>query len=126
MKKKIFIVDDDAFFSSMMEDFLSNNPLFDVHHFPTGEECLRNLFENPDAIVLDYNLNGQNEDAANGLEILKQIKKVLPAVHVILLSSQTHYGVAATTIKEGAEQYVIKDKDAFKQVNSILRDLLRL
>ena len=126
MKKKIFIVDDDELFSSMMEDYLSKHPLFSIYKFPTGEECLENLHEIPDAIVLDFNLDSKNTEAANGLEILKKIKKVLPAVHVVLLSSQSHYGVAANPIKEGAEQYVIKDKDAFKQVDRILKDLLNL
>ena len=124
MKKKIFIVDDDDFFSTMMEDHLSKNVLIETSKFPTGELCLANLHEKPYAVVLDYNLDSQIKGAANGLTILKQIKKLVPETHVILLSSQSKYGVAATTISEGADHYIIKDNDAFKAIDSIFSDLL--
>ena len=122
-QKHIFIVDDNEMFNSMLNVHLSENPAFQVSSFGIGEECLKNLFQNPDVIILDYNLNDIFKEAANGLEILEEIKKHDNPVHVIMLSSQKRYGVAAQTISKGAEQYVIKDDDAFKNIDKILIDL---
>lgn len=122
-QKHIFIVDDNEMFNSMLNVHLSENPAFQVSSFGTGEECLKNLYQNPDVIILDYNLNDIFKEAANGLEILEEIKKHNNPVHVIMLSSQKRYGVAAQTISKGAEQYVIKDDDAFENIDKILIDL---
>jgi hypothetical protein len=37
-----------------------------------------------------------------------------------------HYGVAAQTISKGAEQYVVKDEDAFKNIDIILKDMTKV
>ena len=111
--KHIFVVDDSEMFAEMLNDHLSANPLFKVSVFNTGEECLKNLYQNPNVVILDYYLNDVSKEAADGLEILTEIKKFSNSIHVIMLSSQERYGVALQSISKGAEQYVIKDKDAF-------------
>jgi DNA-binding NarL/FixJ family response regulator len=122
-QKHIFIVDDNEMFNSMLRDYLSQNPALRITSFGTGEDCLENLYQNPDIIILDYNLNDIYKEAANGLEILEEIKKTNNKVHVIMLSSQKRYGIAAQTISRGAEQYVIKDDDAFENIDKMLRDM---
>jgi two-component system response regulator AtoC len=119
---KIFIVDDDDFYRQMLTDSLSSNPQYVISSFATGEECIQHLTElAPDIIILDYTLNEVHRDAKNGLEILQEIRKILPAAHVIMLSGQNKYGVALKTIAGGAEHYVIKDKDSFEAIAGILR-----
>ena len=103
MKEKlIFIVEDDEMMSEMLLDYISNNAMNKVRAFGTGEECLQNLNQNPDVIILDYNLNMVEPDAANGLVILEQIKKIDNNICVIMLSSQEQYGKALQTIVKGA------------------------
>ena len=114
--KKIFIVDDDMMLTETLRDYLTRKIPHDVHTFHTGEESLRHLKDKPDVIILDYYLNTVQKDAANGLEILETIKKHYPLVHIIMLSSQERYGVAMRTIQKGAEQYVIKDENAFEKI----------
>ena len=77
--------------------------------------------ESPSAIVLDYYLNSKDKDAANGVDILKKIKKLNKATPVIMLSSQESYGIASQTIMYGAVHYVIKGKEAFQEINELLR-----
>lgn len=124
MKEKlIFIVDDDEMMTQMLSDHFSKNSRNKIAVFGTGEECVQNLDQNPDAIILDYKLNMVNPDAANGLEILQQIKKIDKSICVIMLSSQEQYGKALQTIARGALEYVVKDKDAFKKISGILATL---
>ena len=101
----------------MLVDSLSKNQNLVIQEFATGEECLDGLQENtPDIIILDYTLNDVHPEAKTGLEILEKIRKQLANVHVIMLSGQGKYGVALKAVAKGAEHYVIKDKDSFKNI----------
>ena len=120
--KKIFIVDDDTMLTEALKDCLTRSTPNDISIFYTGEECLKHIAENPDVIILDYYLNSVQKEAANGMEILQVIKKNYPDIHVVMLSSQEHYAIALQTIQKGAEQYVIKDEDAFGKIASMIRD----
>ena len=122
-RKKVFIVDDNEMFAQMMGDHLSKNPKLDISIFHTGEECLNNLYLDPDIIILDYFLNDVLKEAADGLEILTELKKHRSTIHVIMLSSQEHYGIALQTIAKGAIQYVIKDDFAFEKIDEIITTL---
>ncbi len=119
--KKIFIVDDDVMLTETLRDYLTRKVAHIISVFHTGEECLKHLDESPDIVILDYFLNTVQEDAANGMEILQIIKKKYPKTHIIMLSSQERYGVALQTIQKGAEQYVIKDIDAFEKIADMLK-----
>jgi two-component system, OmpR family, response regulator len=121
--KKIFIVDDDLMLSEAMTDFLTRKIPHKVTAFNTGEECLKHISDGPDVVILDFHLNTVHKAAANGMEILQTIKKHYPGIYVIMLSSQDRYGVAMQTIQKGAEQYIIKDEDAFEKINAILKEL---
>jgi two-component system, OmpR family, response regulator len=122
MKEKlIFIVDDDEMLSGMLFDRLSSNPNYTVQLYPTGEECLKALDQHPDVIILDYYLNTIEPDAANGMEILQEIKKIDKHITVIMLSSQEQYGKAVQTIVKGALEYVVKGQDAFDRIETIIR-----
>jgi two-component system OmpR family response regulator len=119
---KIFIVDDEPLLTEMLEDYLTEKaPKLTIQSFPTGEACLESLDQNPDLVVLDYYLNAREKDAANGIDILKEIKSRDKALPVVMLSSQKSYGTAADTIKYGAIHYVIKGKDAFQEIFELIK-----
>lgn len=119
---KIFIVDDEPLLTEMLSDYLTeNNPGLSIKTFQTGEACLQCLQEEPDVVILDYYLNSREKDAANGIDILKEIKKRNKSLPVIMLSSQKSYGTAAQTIQYGAVHYVIKGKDAFGEIHELIK-----
>jgi len=121
--KKIFVVDDDEMMCEMLRIHLSENPRLDVYIYNTGEECVKNLHLEPEVIILDYELNTVVPDAEDGLKILKKIKAIEKDTCVIMLSSQTHYGRATQTIMKGAIEYVVKDDNAFSNIDKILNSL---
>ena len=123
---KIFLVEDDAFFAQLMSDHLAKNKMYEVSVYRTGDECMQNLFENPAVVIMDYHLDSMNKSADNGMELLDKIKKTSPHIHVVVLSGQQHYGIAAQTIAKGAEQYVMKDDDAFNKIDNILMDFSKV
>lgn len=118
----VFIVDDEPLLSEMLMDYLKNQYAnFNIQSFPTGEACLQSLHLQPNIVVLDYYLNSKEKDAANGIDILKEIKKRNKALPVIMLSSQKSYGTATQTIMYGAVHYVIKGQDAFEEIFQLIK-----
>lgn len=118
----IFIVDDEALLAEMLTDYLKDQyDGFRIRSFSTGEACLQSLDEKPDVVVLDYYLNSKEKDAANGIDILKKIKKRNKSLPVIMLSSQKSYGTAAQTIMYGAVHYVNKGQDAFEEIFQLIK-----
>jgi DNA-binding NarL/FixJ family response regulator len=118
--KKIFIVDDDEMFAEALSDYLTRKAAHNISIFLTGEDCIQHISENPDVVILDYYMNTVKKDAANGLEVLEAIRNQLSGTRFIMLSSQESYGIAAQTIQKGAEQYVIKDDDAFRKISDLI------
>ena len=118
----IFIVDDEPLLSEMLSDYLKEQyDGFNLRSFPTGEACLQSLDEQPDAVVLDYYLNSKEKNAANGIDVLKEIKRRDKAIPVIMLSSQKSYATASQTIMYGAMHYVIKGQDAFDEIFQLIK-----
>ena len=122
-KPKVFIVDDEPLLSEMLTDYLlGHNPNLVIRSFLTGEACLKNLYEKPAIVILDYHLNSRELDAANGLEILKEIKRKYKTTPVIMLSSQESYSKALQTIAYGAIHYVIKGQEAFEKIQKLIEE----
>lgn len=121
----VFIVDDEPLLSEMLSDYLTQQYAgFTIKSFPTGEVCLESLYENPDTIVLDYYLNSREKDAANGIDILQEIKKQNKALPVIMLSSQKSYVTASPSIMYGAVHYVIKGQEAFEEIYQLIKAIV--
>src|ERR1700744_4983344 len=98
LSKTIFVIDDEEMFSSALEDYITRKSRHTVKLFKTGEECLEELDKNvPDIIILDYNLNTVDKNAANGIVILESIKEADKNIRVIMLSSQESYATAMKT-----------------------------
>lgn len=57
----------------------------------------------PDCVLLDYSLPGHN-----GIEVLKRIRGLYPHLPVIMLTGQGSEVVAVQSMKEGAQDYVVK------------------
>jgi len=103
---KIFIVEDEKIYSSVLHYHLSLNPDYEVSVFPDGKSVLENLHKKPDVISLDYSLPD-----TNALKLFKQIRKTLPNIPIIVVSGQQDMQVAIEILKEGAFDYFIKNDD---------------
>ncbi len=120
---KIFIVDDDEMLAEMLIDHLSSYNLYKLKKFDTGEMCLKNLHENPDLIILDFNLNSKHKEALNGLQIIEEIKKVNKEIYIILYSSQELYEQAVNVFDNKYVHFIIKDEHTFIKIEQVIGTL---
>ena len=86
MAKRVFIVDDDNLYRSVLENILSTAG-YEVCAFANGEDCLKDT-RSPDLMVVDFYLNSENRDAMNGIESIKRIRERLSDLPVIVLSGR--------------------------------------
>ncbi len=110
-KTKIFIVEDDTFYSKMINHKLSMDPEFEISIFHDGESFLDRLHERPTIITLDHSLPD-----ISGLELLKKIKQEFSDIPVIVLSSQELIVTALEMLQFGAYDYIIKDSAAMDKL----------
>lgn len=124
-KIKLFLVDDDAVFLKLLEIEFVEHASFSVETFMTGEQCIANLTHNPDVIILDYHLDGNDKSAMNGLITMDRIRAINPGIPVIILSCQDKIEVAVNCMHHGALDYVVKSETAFLRLKKIIETLFR-
>lgn len=122
-KIKLFLVDDDALFLKSLEIEFLKHADFEIQTYPTGELCLEKLSHNPDVIILDYQLDGINKTAMNGIETLDKIKAGYPDIPVVMLSSQDKIDVAISCMHHRAFDYVVKSETAFFRLQKIITNI---
>lgn len=120
----IFLVDDDPLYLKSLEFEFCQNPKLKILTFLTTQACIEKLFLNPDVIILDYILSIPPKNALDGLQTLMKIKETLPDTQVIMLSALESVEVATNSIKLGASDYVVKNRDTFNQLKAYIKKYL--
>jgi two-component system response regulator AtoC len=109
---RIFVVEDNEFFSQLIKQKLEMNDQNEVTLFHNGEDFKRNLHLNPDIVVLDYNLPN-----TTGIDLLKEIKNFNDEIKTILISGQEKVDVVIEAFENGAEEYINKDDNALQMLD---------
>lgn len=100
---KILLVDDEERFRNILKIRLTAREK-DVEVAADGFEALEMIKKEPrDVVVLDVKMPGMN-----GLETLKEIKKVAPQTEVILLTGHASIDTAIEGVNLGAFDYLHK------------------
>ncbi len=124
-QKLIFIVDDDQFINTLiMKRFTAEG--YKVEAFTYGEECIKALSKNPDAIILDYYFISNDQKVMNGMEVLDKIKELKPETPVIMLSGQEKGEIVLELARKGINDYIIKDNNLIENLKSALNELFEL
>jgi DNA-binding NtrC family response regulator len=124
-KTLLFLVDDDALFLKSLEIDFAENTQSIIKTFPTGEQCLENISQNPDVVILDYHLNSIDKNAINGLETLDRIKAANQSIPVVMLSSQDKIEVAVNCMKHQAYDYIVKSETAFIRLQKAIATIFQ-
>jgi two-component system, OmpR family, response regulator len=120
----VFLVDDDPVFLDMLRETLADEPEFLVSIFETGEDCLASLHKKPEIIVLDYLLNSKIENARDGMDILKELNRIMPETKVIILSGQEDGSLVYDFTRQNAADYIIKDENAFNNIKQAIHEII--
>jgi len=105
MNTKVFIIEDDPIVTSVIKQSLIISSNCDIYTFENAEESLKNLHQNPDIVILDYNL--PDED---GFSVMTKIKSYSQNIQVVICSGQEKADVVLKCLNNGANGYVFKDE----------------
>ncbi len=109
MKTRILIVDDEEQFVRALSERLAIRN-YDVTTSLSGEDALEKVRHyNFDVVILDVRMSG-----IDGLDVLREIKKLKPLTEVIMLTGHGTVEIAIEGMKLGAFDFLIKPCDAEK------------
>ena len=119
-KRKILIVDDDLMMHEVYLNVLRERQYDNIAQALNGVECYDEIMgaNPPDIVLLDHHL-----DILNGLTVLKRIKSARPEIRVIYVSGQQDVNIAVSSLKLGAEDYLIKDDRLITNLNHTLNTI---
>lgn len=105
MSKKltVLILDDETDFAQELQEYLQLRE-FDVYTAATPGDGFASMRRRPyDLLILDVRLPGMN-----GIEILKQVRKLYPSMEVIIISGHGDIDTVIEALREGAIDYLRK------------------
>ncbi len=103
MYPAVLIVDDEATIIESLEGILSDDG-FEVMHAFNGYEALKKIeSESPDIVLLDIWMPGMD-----GIETLKEIKKIAPNLPVVMITGHGTIESAVDSTKSGAYDFLEK------------------
>lgn len=116
---KIFVLDDDTVYRKMLVCYLESLG----HHatgFATADDCLAKLPENPDLILLDHNLEGEQK----GVDVLRFIKLERPEIFVIYITGEENATLVSDVFRSGSEDFIGKDSASLIRLKLKLDELI--
>lgn len=112
MRKKILICDDEEGIRESFKLILEKD--YDLMFAQNGDEAVQMMKSSPSEItILDIKMPKKD-----GLETLKELKKINPSSKVIIATGYKSVDIAQEAMNLGASDYVVKpfDRDKIKKV----------
>ena len=104
-RKRILIVDDEPLIIEVLGEHFKAG--YDVDTAMNGTDALAAVLrQRPDLVLMDINM-----PRMNGVEVLKDIKKIDESIPVIMVTANEQVALAAEALKSGAFGYVPKPFD---------------
>jgi DNA-binding NtrC family response regulator len=101
-QKRLLVIDDDEKITALFADFFGDQ--YEVETAMNGVQGLTALLERrPDLVLLDINMPG-----VNGLNVLKDIKRLDARIPVIMVTANNEIAAAEEALKNGAFAYLPK------------------
>jgi DNA-binding response OmpR family regulator len=117
--RKVLLVDDDPMMVRLVRKLLAESGVTSIAHAVSGREALQSL-EGVDVVLLDQQLPD-----TTGLEVLEAIRARPHPPAVILITAPGNETLAATALRQGADDYLAKDVSLSQLLPQVLERVRR-
>ena len=122
MQRSILIVDDEEIIRNVLKRKLEQSTEFIVHTAPDGVPALETFKrERIDLVISDLMMSDMN-----GIELLRNLKRIKPAVPVIIITGYGTLDDAIEAIHLGAEDFIKKPFDINDVIETIEKTFRKL
>ncbi len=118
---RVFIVDDDPICREIYKQYLLNMGLTDIQLFDRGKDCMKELSNAPDLILIDYSMA-----SPECLENIVKIKRTHPDIYLVFISEPGNIEVAMSALKYGAFDYIVKGNKEDEMMHSVIWRMLHI
>ncbi|WP_099187214.1 response regulator [Tepidibacter mesophilus] len=119
MSKSILLVDDAAFMRMMIKDILVKNGYEVVGEAENGLKAVEKYKElKPNLVIMDITM-----PEMDGIQAVKEIKKVDPSASVIMCSAMGQQGMVIEAIQSGAKDFIVKPFQADRVLEAVKKVL---
>ena len=113
--KRILLVDDAAFIRRVMRSILEQNGYIDIEEAQNGLEAIEKYQKRrPDLVILDIVM-----PEMDGIECLKELKKIDPDANAIMCSTVEDPKTVAEVYNLGVRDFVVKPIDEQRLIESV-------
>ena len=115
MAKNILICDDAAFMRMMIKDILTKNGYNVAGEAENGMKAVEKFKEvNPDLVLMDITM-----PEMDGIQALKEIKKLDGGEKVIMCSAMGQQAMVIESIQAGAKDFIVKPFQAERVIEAV-------
>ncbi|MBP5198096.1 MAG: response regulator [Lachnospiraceae bacterium] len=115
MAKNILICDDAAFMRMMIKDILTKNGYNVAGEAENGVKAVEKFKEvSPDLVLMDITM-----PEMDGIQALKEIKKMEPGALVIMCSAMGQQAMVIESIQAGAKDFIVKPFQAERVIEAV-------
>ena len=115
MAKNILICDDAAFMRMMIKDILTKNGYNVAGEAENGVKAVEKYQETkPDLVLMDITM-----PEMDGIQALKEIKKIDGGAKVIMCSAMGQQAMVIESIQAGAKDFIVKPFQAERVIEAV-------
>lgn len=115
MAKNILVCDDAAFMRMMIKDILNKNGYNVAGEAENGIRAVEKYKEvSPDLVLMDITM-----PEMDGIQALKEIKKVDAGAKVIMCSAMGQQAMVIESIQAGAKDFIVKPFQAERVIEAV-------
>lgn len=117
MKKNLWIIEDNRYYSSVLKRLINESPDYSCENvFRSCEAALKIINDNalPDIILMDIRLEGKS-----GIEGTLEIKTRYPEIEIIMLTVEDNDNSIFEALSNGASGYLLKNTEPEKIIERI-------
>lgn len=130
---KIVIVEDNLYHNKALVKYL--NTLFNSDTYPhfefkiksylTAHECIEELEDDTNIMVLDYYLiNNEESDVLTGLDVVKEVNQHCTDCKILVASTQQNSFVTRELMRLGVYDYIDTTVNTKNRIGSVLQHLI--